>query len=392
MAALPSPWGPRHVVWTIHRWLGLASGAVVFVVALTGALYAFAPEITGLYLHRHAWVSPPPGVVQLTAAALVERAEAAAERAAGSLPAGTRRWLTLSAERERSAVYTVAPAGAAGWYEVHVDPYRGQVLLVRDMLWDPLGIILRAHQTLLLPPAVGRRIVGVAVLVFVASLLTGLFLWFPRHPADLRRSAALRQRLTIDWGGRFFRVNYDLHRVLGGYTLAVTFVLALTGLVWSFTWVDRAVYWIASGGETPRVRPGWRSDPSGLTGNPVVIDRALAAARQTFPAAARLEVALATEPADALSVCADLDPTTSYRRNCLWFDRHTGRRLGAEHYHDKNTGERLQAMNYDIHLGRIAGLPGRLAVCLASLVAASLPITGALIWWNRGGRGGGRGP
>jgi uncharacterized iron-regulated membrane protein len=45
MAALPSPWGPRRVVWTIHRWLGLASGAVVFVVALTGALYAFAPEI-----------------------------------------------------------------------------------------------------------------------------------------------------------------------------------------------------------------------------------------------------------------------------------------------------------------------------------------------------------
>jgi uncharacterized iron-regulated membrane protein len=55
---------------------------------------------------------------------------------------------------------------------------------------------------------------------------------------------------------------------------------------------------------------------------------------------------------------------TSYRHDCLWFDPHTGR---------------LQAMNYDIHLGRIAGLRGRVAVCLASLVAASLPITGALI-------------
>jgi len=41
-------------------------------------------------------------------------------------------------------------------------------------------------------------------------------------------------------------------------------------------------------------------------------------------------------------------------------------------------------MHYDIHLGRIAGLPGRIAAFLASLGAASLPITGALIWWNRG--------
>jgi len=41
-------------------------------------------------------------------------------------------------------------------------------------------------------------------------------------------------------------------------------------------------------------------------------------------------------------------------------------------------------MNYDIHLGRIAGLPGRIAVFLASLVAARLPINGARLWWHRG--------
>ena len=41
-------------------------------------------------------------------------------------------------------------------------------------------------------------------------------------------------------------------------------------------------------------------------------------------------------------------------------------------------------MNDDIHLGRIAGLPSCIAAFLASLVAASLPITGTLIWGNRG--------
>lgn len=236
----------------------------------------------------------------------MQGAETAVQRAAGPLPAGTARWLTLFAEPDRSAIYTVAPAGASGWYEAYVDPYRGEVLIVRDMLWDPIGVILRAHQSLLLPAAVGRRIVGLTVLAFVPSLLTGLFPWFPRRPAEIVRTSALRQRLTIDLRGRPFRVTYDLHRVLGGYALVVTLTLALTGLTWSFAWMDRAVYWVATGGQAPAERAGWKSAP---------------------PAAGTL--------------------------------------------------------TYDIHVGRIAGLGGRVAAFLASLVAASLPVTGALIWWNR---------
>jgi len=135
----------------------------------------------------------------------VQRAETAVQRAAGPLPAGTARWLTLFAEPARSAIYTVAPAGASGWYEAYDDPYRGEVLIVRDMLWDPIGVILRAHQSLLLPAAVGRRIVGLAVLAFVPSLLTGLFPWFPRRPAEIVRTSAPPQRLTIDPRGRPFR-------------------------------------------------------------------------------------------------------------------------------------------------------------------------------------------
>jgi uncharacterized iron-regulated membrane protein len=375
---------PRRVLWTVHRWLGLASGAVVFVIALTGAMYAFAPEITDLYLYRHARVAPPVGARPLSASTLVERGEAAATRAAGTRPPGTKRWLTLSVEPDRSAVYTVAPTDSSAWYEIYVDRYRGEVLLVRDMRWDPLGLILRAHQTLLLPPAIGRRVIGVAVLVFVPSLVTGLVLWFPRRPGDLRRSAALRQRLTIDLGKRFFRVTYDLHRVLGAYALVVALILALTGLVWSFAWMDRTMFWIATGGGRPGPPAEWRSGVPGPTlGDVAVVDRALDVAAHALAGFVRLDVAMPDGPTDALSVCATPARGPSYRTDCLWFDRHTARQIGAEWYRDKNAGERLRAMNYDIHVGRIAGLPGRLATCAASLVVATLPVTGALLWWNR---------
>jgi len=40
-------------------------------------------------------------------------------------------------------------------------------------------------------------------------------------------------------------------------------------------------------------------------------------------------------------------------------------------------------MNYDMHTGAVLGLPGKIAAFFASLVAASLPITGFMIWWGR---------
>ena len=40
-------------------------------------------------------------------------------------------------------------------------------------------------------------------------------------------------------------------------------------------------------------------------------------------------------------------------------------------------------MNYDIHIGAVLGYPGRIAAFLAALIAASLPITGLLIWLGK---------
>jgi uncharacterized iron-regulated membrane protein len=40
-------------------------------------------------------------------------------------------------------------------------------------------------------------------------------------------------------------------------------------------------------------------------------------------------------------------------------------------------------MNYDIHVGAIIGLPGKILMFFISLICASLPITGVYIWWGR---------
>ncbi|MFC3561839.1 PepSY domain-containing protein [Pedobacter jamesrossensis] len=40
-------------------------------------------------------------------------------------------------------------------------------------------------------------------------------------------------------------------------------------------------------------------------------------------------------------------------------------------------------MNYDIHVGSILGLTGKIMAFFASFIAASLPITGFIIWWGK---------
>jgi uncharacterized iron-regulated membrane protein len=45
--------------------------------------------------------------------------------------------------------------------------------------------------------------------------------------------------------------------------------------------------------------------------------------------------------------------------------------------------DKLFRMNYNIHVGAIAGIAGKVTAFLASLIAASMPVTGFVIWWGR---------
>jgi uncharacterized iron-regulated membrane protein len=57
-------------------------------------------------------------------------------------------------------------------------------------------------------------------------------------------------------------------------------------------------------------------------------------------------------------------------------------------YEDATLAGIVRRANYDIHIGAILGLPGKIIAFLAGLVAASLPVTGFLIWRGKGQRNG----
>ena len=231
----------RRLIARLHRWVGLASGLVVFIVGLTGAIYVWEAELFALS-HR-ALVVVSRGGPRVPADDLLAAARAA-------VPAGyTVGRLTIATDPERSVVATAQflNDGAPTYFhefryfeEVYLDPYSARVLGVVNRKFEWLFLTRMVHTNLLLADW-GSRIVGSATLLFVAMVVTGVVLWWPRT----RR--VLRLRLRVRLWGSWKRAVYDAHNVLGIYGLVGLLIVALTGPVYTWRWYATAVAWTLTG-------------------------------------------------------------------------------------------------------------------------------------------------
>lgn len=363
----------NQIVGLLHLWLGLSSGLVVFVVAITGCIYAFQQEIQDLtqpYRFVEARDQPP-----LPPSRIRQIADA-------QLP-GKHIHGVLYQEDHRAA-NAIYYSYEDDYYDfVYVNPYTGQVLKVQDVYQTFFRFILDGHFYLWLPHEIGQPAVATATLVFVVMLLTGLVLWFPKS------RKGLKQRFSIKWNARWRRTNYDLHNVLGFYVLSLALVLALTGLVWGFAWFKEAVY-AAAGGKKSLTYTEPLSDSTASVAQaaqPDPVDLLWEQTRTAYPQAASIEMHFPETAQSPIHVAVNPDAGTYWQIDYLYYDQYTLEEVPADHVWDRfaqaSVADRLMRMNYDVHTGAIAGLTGKILAFLVSLIIASLPVTGTMIWLGR---------
>jgi uncharacterized iron-regulated membrane protein len=86
-------------------------------------------------------------------------------------------------------------------------------------------------------------------------------------------------------------------------------------------------------------------------------------------------------------VAINPDDETFWKTDYRYFDQNSLAELSVDHIYgkllDTNAADKLIRMNYDIHTGSIIGLPGKILAFCASLLVASLPVTGFCIWYGR---------
>lgn len=362
----------KKLIGQLHLWLGLGSGIIVFVLGITGCIYAFQDEIQNL-TQPYRFVEAKPLAV-LSPSQLKKIAELQMD----SLK--TRR-VTYGEANRSVLVDVVGKKGTV--YKISLDPYSGKVLNIKNYREYFFTIILYLHMYLLLPPKIGGVITSTATLIFVFMLVSGLVLWWPKN------KNAAKQRFSVKWNTKWKRVNYDVHNVFGFYIVLVGLVIALTGLVWGFEWFAQSVYWLSSGGEKMVKYKMPQSDTTLVNRSFELhlVDKAWKKVVDESPSLKGISVSFPSDHKAPIAVSANPDKGVYYRVDFRYFDQYTLNELSVQHYRGRyqqaTFADMVTRLNYDVHVGAIGGLAGKCLAFFASLICASLPITGFYIWWGR---------
>ncbi|KMQ61607.1 peptidase [Chryseobacterium angstadtii] len=372
----------RKITYQLHLWLGLTSGLIVVIMAVTGCILAFEKELKHA-IHPEKYFVKTIKKEKLPFSDLKLKAEQALP---DSLKVSR---VEISSDPSRSYVFRSLKMNKEAltywgsyihYYRVYVDPYTGKVLEVENAKNDFFEIVMDLHRRLLLGEKIGKTITGYSTLILAIMLFSGLVIWFPRK----MNKNALKGMFFIKTSAKWKRINYDMHNVLGFYAVIPLLLICYAALVWNFEgfdkWMKKTLNGKAKTEEKAKsIIPSEESTDQknilNIVGN-------------------RVEKSLADKESALISFPKTEEGTyyaevtygsKHYQNEQFNFDQYSGKIIRQQSYQDKNIGygSALRARNYDLHTGSILGTTGRFLFLFAGIIAASLPVTGFIIYLNR---------
>jgi uncharacterized iron-regulated membrane protein len=383
---------------TIHLYLSLAAGIVIFCSCLTGTMLVFEKEIEHtlhpkLYYVQAAATRVP--LEQMIKAALKQVPKAKLASAMVYNDAARTVEIGLIVPEKKGKKGNVAqseksrPAMAQGDKDkkakeadranlsVFVNPYTGQVTGQYSRRQSFLYSAEMFHRFLLAgKDSLGDWVVSISTLLFLFILITGVILWWPKT------KNIMKQRLKIKWGGSTKRLVHDLHLVTGFYTSIFLIVIALTGLIMTFKLANQALFAV-TGSKLIKEQPKAPQSKYQPGAEPLKADAALQA------------VAAQTALADYYTVRVPKDSLAVYSINVLpkgaiettadtyYIDQYSGGIAGAQLFAAKSLGQRVRAYVKPVHTGSVYGLPTKIISFIVCLLSLIFPVTGVMMWLNR---------
>lgn len=357
----------------LHRWIGLITGLVVFVVSITGCLLVFEEEISSLMYSG----GISSREVQQSGPLSFSRLKQVADNHAPEKSDYQSYSIRVFGDPERSAEISYYRLGT-GYSEfdtlkisrkIYLNQYSGDIQAAVQTEESFFGIVNSLHRNLLLGET-GRLVVLWSVVIFLFLLLTGLFLWWPRNWRKNQRDKSFK----IKWSAKWKRFNYDLHNVPGFYALIPAFIIGFTGLYWYFVPVQKTIQVLSSNDHhVQEMTP--EGIISGKDSEGVIREEVL----NKYPGSYSITLLYNRSREDAALITVKEEKWSS--------DSHRYQISGnadATIITEVQSREQIISdLNYLIHTGSIAGLAGKMAAFLVSLVCAALPVTGFFMFWNR---------
>ncbi|MFG4003131.1 peptidase [Flavobacterium aquidurense] len=361
--------GFKKTVGFVHLWLGLGSGLIVFIAALTGSLLVFEKEIDKAINPEYYTVSTignSKKTIDFCTDILQQQYGIKKITRIYTFNDPLRTMQILAKDSDKKAQF------------FSIDPYTGKVLATTPQEKRFFVFVLKIHRQLLLGDT-GQIIMGTSCLIFVIMLISGIILWWPKKIKNLK------QRLTVKWGASFKRVNWDFHSTFGFYSFLILLVISLTGLSFAFTWFQDGVYFLADGTTkrpSAKVKNPTKTDPK--LNNTAFYQSIYNKADSIFPYTGNIQIRMPVDTINSILVLKEnTEKTIPNQSSAAYFDKYTAEEIEARPYESFSNGDKIKRLNYPIHTGSIYGLPTKIIAFSVSLFALTLPITGLLIWLGK---------
>lgn len=371
-----------RTIWRWHFYASLFVMPLVLLLATTGAIYLFKPQLdrweerafTGFSSNQA--VSPN---VQL-------------EAVMAANPDAQFHGYRLPERAGDAAVIHIGLADGRSMRDVYVSP-QGKVLGSVDPESRISATVSRIHGSLFLGK-VGDWIVELAACWAIVMIITGLYMWWPRG-----------QGLAGVVWPRFQRGSRillrDLHAVTGFWVSGLALVLLTTGLPWASVWGDafrlaRTELGLVQGAQdwkTGVAAPHAEHDHDAMmkmqaAGVPLVAlgDMVRKAETEKLPYPVWVKPPGAPErfgPPAPMAWTVKSEAQNRPLNRTITFDMATGVELSRTGFADKHVIDRV--VNYGIawHEGQLFGWINQLVGVLTAVALITLTVTGFKMWRRR---------
>ena len=365
----------RLIFWS-HLVIGLLAGVVILSMAITGLLISYESQILD-WAHRDLHVTP--GSTHLDVETLVAKVREAKPSLA---PTG----ITWKADAEMPVTLTVGKEGV-----FYANPYTGAFLGEGHRAWrDFFHAATEWHRFLSgtgLPREIGKAITGAGSLLFGLMLLSGLYLWWPRH----WRWSNVRAVMLLNPGLRGRARNWNWHNVFGFWSALPLLFIILTGLVMSYGWANNLLFTL-TGNEPPPPKERREGGPGRREGGnapaPSIAMSGLAPllvqVRQQIPDWTTLSLRTPQKPGDPFPLMVDRGGRGQvHLRTMLNLDAAHGQVLPSrDDFKQQNLGRRLRMYARFLHTGELFGFIGQTIAAFCTLSTIILVWTGFALAWR----------
>lgn len=373
----------RQLLFWTHLIAGLIAGLVILVMSATGALLAFAPQITDFAESGAKYVEAGSSS-KLNAKDLLNKV---LDAKSNMNPTS----LTIYGDPQKAAVVS----RGRGKGSIYVNPYNGEITgETSKSVRGAFRFITSLHRWFALKGenrAAARAITGACNLAFMLLAISGIYIWFPKKWNWRSYKAALMFRWKVKGKAR----DFNWHTTIGFWSSLVLLVLTSTATVFYYSWAKNLVY-VVTGNEIPPARS--RGNPPRKKGSEEKkeVFKVLENLNELWAKAEKQTenpkyVSLRLPVKKEASFTIDEGKSWNiFERSRLKLNSETGEVVKWSPYRESNSAQKLRSWIRFTHTGESFGLIGQIIAFLGCMSGIFLIYTGISLsvrrfsrWLNR---------